>query len=180
MIHHETAADLIGISIKALLLYMTAVFAFRLGERRTLAEMSPFDFIAAVAVGAVVGRVPNASDAGYLAGAVTLFTILSLHWVITKLRYYPSLAKFIDHRPCMLFAHGQILERELKACGLTPNDLFALLREHGIMDLNELQYVIYEERGQISLVRRLREGEESKLGLLRDIVEQCQKSKKSA
>jgi uncharacterized membrane protein YcaP (DUF421 family) len=175
MIHHETAADLIGISIKALLLYMTAVFAFRLGKQRILAEMSPFDFVAAVAVGAIVGRVPSASDAGYLAGATTLFTILSLHWVITKLRYYPSLAKFVDHRPRMLFANGQVFEHDLRACGLTPGDLFALLREHGIMDLNELQYVIYEERGQISIVRRLREGEESKLELLRDIVEQCDK-----
>ncbi|MDP9356486.1 MAG: DUF421 domain-containing protein, partial [Chloroflexota bacterium] len=42
------------VAVKALLLYLTAVIGFRLGERRTLAEMSPFDFVAAVAVGAIV------------------------------------------------------------------------------------------------------------------------------
>ncbi len=47
------------VAAKALLLYLTAVFGFRLGERRTLAEMSAFDFVAAVAVGAIVGRVPT-------------------------------------------------------------------------------------------------------------------------
>jgi hypothetical protein len=59
------------VAIKALLLYATAVAGFRLGERRALAEISAFDVIAAVAVGAIVGRVPTARDAGYLAGAVT-------------------------------------------------------------------------------------------------------------
>ncbi|WP_203935616.1 hypothetical protein [Planosporangium mesophilum] len=44
---------------KTLLLYATAVICFRVGERRTLAEMSAFDFVAAVAVGAIVGRFPR-------------------------------------------------------------------------------------------------------------------------
>ena len=40
--------ELAVVSIKALLLYLTAVFAFRVSKPRTLAEMSPFDFVAAV------------------------------------------------------------------------------------------------------------------------------------
>jgi hypothetical protein len=52
---------------KALLLYLTAVLGFRVGQGRTLAELSPYDFVAAVAVGAIVGRIPNAHDASYLA-----------------------------------------------------------------------------------------------------------------
>ncbi len=56
----EGMSGLGWVAAKALLLYLTAVFGFRLGGRRTLAEMSASDFIAAVAVGAIVGRVPNA------------------------------------------------------------------------------------------------------------------------
>jgi hypothetical protein len=52
---------------KAVLLYATAIIGLRLGKRRILAELSPFDFVAAVAVGAIVGRIPSASDADYLA-----------------------------------------------------------------------------------------------------------------
>lgn len=36
---------------------------FRVGQRRALADLSPFDFVAAVAVGSIAGLVPNASDA---------------------------------------------------------------------------------------------------------------------
>jgi hypothetical protein len=44
------------VAAKAVLLYMTALAGLRFGTRRTLAQMSPFDFITAVAMGAIIGR----------------------------------------------------------------------------------------------------------------------------
>jgi uncharacterized membrane protein YcaP (DUF421 family) len=140
--------------VKALLLYVTAVIGFRLGERRTLAEMSAFDFVAAVAVGAIVGRVPNAHDAGFLAGAATLVTILVAHRAVARLRFLPALAKWIDHPPRLLVADGRVLEGELRRSGLTRQDLYGLLRQHGVDDLTAVRYVVFEQRGQVSIVRR--------------------------
>jgi hypothetical protein len=51
--------DLWSVVVKALLPYATAVARFRVGEGRTLAEMSAFDFVAAGAAGATVRRVSN-------------------------------------------------------------------------------------------------------------------------
>jgi|SRR3954451_24247400 hypothetical protein len=64
------------------LLYMTAVVGFRLAARRTLAEMNGFDFVAAVAVRAIVGRVPNADETGYPQGMATLVAVLACHAVL--------------------------------------------------------------------------------------------------
>ena len=64
------------VALKALLLSVSAVVGLRLSHRRTLAEMTGFDFVAAVAVGAIVGRVPNADGTTYLAGLATLLTVL--------------------------------------------------------------------------------------------------------
>lgn len=66
-------------ALKAVLLYVTAVIALRAGGRRTLAELSAYDFVAAVAVGAIVGRLPSAPDASYLSGVATLLAILAAH-----------------------------------------------------------------------------------------------------
>ena len=84
------SAELGWVAIKALLLYLTAVFGFRLSNRRALAEMSPFDFVAAVAVGAIVGRVPNSVTTSYLAGAVTLLTLLLAHRCIPRFATSPQ------------------------------------------------------------------------------------------
>jgi uncharacterized membrane protein YcaP (DUF421 family) len=147
-------AGLGWVAVKALLLYLTAVVGFRVGDRRTLAEMSPFDFVAAVAVGAIVGRVPNASETSYLAGAITLATLLIAHRLLMRLRYIPSLAHLIERTPRVLVADGQVVERELRRCGLTYADLYSQLRQSGVGELAEVRYLIFEPSGQLSLIRR--------------------------
>ncbi len=139
---------------KALLLYLTAVFGFRLGERRTLAEMSAFDFVAAVAVGAIVGRVPNSSTTSYVAGATTLVTVLAAHLLVSRLRLFPGIARIFDHPPRVLVSRGQVVYGELRRAGLTVNDLYGLLRQHAIVQLEDVHLVIFEQRGRLSVIRR--------------------------
>jgi len=156
------------VAAKALLLYLTAVFGFRLGERLTLAEMSAFDFVAAVAVGAIVGRVPNASTTSYLAGAMTLVTVLIAHRIVSKLRQFPSVARMFDHPPRILVSRGQVLDAELRRAGLTKDDLHGLLRQQGVLNLKDVHLVVFEQRGKLSIVRQadLRETEPE---LIRDM-----------
>ena len=156
------------VAVKALLLYLTAVFGFRLGERRTLAEMSAFDFVAAVAVGAIVGRVPNSSTTSYLAGAVTLITVLVTHRIVSELRHFPTFATLFDHPPRVLVSRGEIVTSELRRAGLTKDDLYALLREHGVLTLDDAHLVIFEQRGRVSIIRKA-DVRESEPELIRNI-----------
>jgi uncharacterized membrane protein YcaP (DUF421 family) len=147
-------ADSLGwVALKAVLLYLTAVFGFRLGERRTLSQLSPFDFVAAVAVGAIVGRVPNAHDASYLSGIATLAAVLVTHGVVTRLRQVPAVATALDRAPHLVMAQGEILDGELRRCGLTRADLHSMLRQQGIQDPGEVRFAVLEPRGQLSIIR---------------------------
>ncbi len=145
--------DLAWVAVKALLLYITAVVGFRLGERRTLAEMSPFDFVAAVAVGAIVGRVPNSTETSYLAGAITLVSVLMAHRIIMRMRHFPSVAHLVEHSPRILVDNGRLIESELRRCGIMHRDLYAQLRQQGIGDLSEVRYMVFEAGGQMSIIR---------------------------
>lgn len=154
MEHLVGSHDEVGwVVLKALLLYLTAVLGLRLGERRTLAQLSPFDFVAAVAVGAIVGRVPNAHDGSYLTGFATLATVLVAHSAVTRLRLHVGAARLLEHRPRLLVAEGRVLEDELRRCGLTRGDLDLLLRQHGVEELRLVRHLIFEPRGQVSIVR---------------------------
>jgi uncharacterized membrane protein YcaP (DUF421 family) len=136
---------------KAVMLYATAIIGLRLGKRRILAELSPFDFVAAVAVGAIVGRIPSASDADYPAGAVTLIAVLFAHALVSHLRHYSSVAR-VDQDPRILVANGKILEDALRRSGLSRADVHSLLRQHGAHRVGEVEYLILEEGGKVSVV----------------------------
>lgn len=145
--------ELVWVAVKVALLYLTALVGLRIEMRRTIAEISAFDFVAAVAVGAIVGRVPNSSDTSYLAGAITLITILILHNLVARLRFVRGASELIDHPPRLLIAEGRVLEEQLRRSGLTRNDLYSILRQRQVTDIGQVAYMILEQRGHISVFR---------------------------
>ncbi len=149
---------------KATLLFLTAIIGLRLAERRTLSDSSAIDFVLAVGIGSIIGRVPNASDTSYLEGAATLLAILATHAVLSRLRRFKTFQSAIDHPPSLLVVDGTIAEGELRRSGLTKADLFAMLRQHDAQDLEDVRYVVFERRGNVSVLRK---ADESKNGGVR-------------
>ena len=147
------AGELGWVAAKAALLYLTAVLGLLLGECRTLAALSPFDFVAVAAVGSVVGRLPSASDSSYLAGAATPVAPVLAHRCVSRLRRLPSVAHLVGRAPRLLVAHGRVLDGELRRCGMTEDDLRGLLRQRGVGELSEARFVVLERRGQVSVIR---------------------------
>lgn len=144
--------DLWHTAIKAALLFGTAVLGFRLGRRRTLAELAPFDFVAVVSIGAIVGRTATAADSSYLTGMVALVTVLLAHAAVSHARQWRSVARLIDRPPRILVHDGQLVFAELARAGLTEGDLYAALRERGVHRLADVRLVLYETRGAFSVV----------------------------
>jgi uncharacterized membrane protein YcaP (DUF421 family) len=145
--------ELAGVAGKAALMYATAVVGLRIAHRRTLSQWTAIDFAAAVAIGAVIGRTAVASGQSYLVGAVALVTLLTAHAVVTYGRLLPWFAKLVDHRVRVLVDHGTLRRGQLRICGLTENDVLAKLREQDVRDLSELRYVLYETKGELTIVR---------------------------
>ncbi len=148
----SNSAELGYTAAKATLMYTTAIIGLRLSERRTLAQWSTIDFVAAVAVGAIVGRTAIASTQSFLTGAVALLVLLTLHRLISLARFNQRLAALVDHRVRLLVRDGKVLERELRRCGVTEDDLSAHLRQRGVLTLADVKFVLYEAKGGITVV----------------------------
>ena len=142
------------VAAKAALMYATALVALRVGERRTLAQWTLIDFATAVAMGAIIGRSALAGNQSYATGAVALVTLVAIHRAASLMRFNSLLGKVADHRVRVLIVDGQVRRRELWRCGLTDNDLFAQLRQQGVYTLDEIRYVLYEAKGDLTIVRR--------------------------
>lgn len=138
--------------VKAAALFMTAAALFRFTQRRTLAEFAPFDWIAAVAAGAIVGRAATASDTSWLSATAALLALLIAHAMLTRLRFIPWLRHVIDPPTTVLIRDGQTDRRNLRRCGLTTSDLEAILRQHGYIDSSDIDLVILEAKGAISVL----------------------------
>ncbi len=142
----------VAVAIKAFALFITAAVLFRFRERRTLAEFAPYDWVAAVAVGAIVGRTATAADSSWLSGAVALAVILAAHALISGLRRWPRIRLLIDPPVLLLIRDGVVDRRNVRRCGMTDADLESALRQHGFDGPSGVHLAISEARGAVSIL----------------------------
>jgi uncharacterized membrane protein YcaP (DUF421 family) len=139
-------------AIKTSALFLTAAILFRFMERRTLAEFAPFDWIAAVAAGAIVGWAATASDTSWFDATAALICLLITHAVLARLRFIPWIRRFIDPPLKVLIRDGNVDRRNLRRCGLTAADLEAVLRQHGHKNSDRIHLAVFEAKGAISIL----------------------------
>ena len=139
-------------ALKALALFVTAATVFRFTQRRTLAGFTPFDWVVAVAVGAIVGRAATASDTSWLTGAAAILALIAAHALIAQLRFVARLRRLVDPPVRVLVRDGQINHRNLRRSGLTRTDLDAVLREHGHLSPDRIRLAVFEEKGSVSIL----------------------------
>ena len=152
---HVLIGDLAPVSdavIKTAALYLTAAVLFRFTERRTLAEFAPFDWIAAVAAGSIVGRAATVSDTSWLGASAALACLLVTHSVLARLRFIPQVRRLIDPPTTVLIRDGTVNQRNLRRCGLTHADLQGVLRQHGHQNADSVHLAIFEAKGAISVL----------------------------
>jgi uncharacterized membrane protein YcaP (DUF421 family) len=138
-------------AVKALALFLTAAAAFRLTLRRTIAELTPFDWVTGVAVGAIIGRTATASDTSWLTGAAALLTLIAAHDVVARLRFVPCIRRLVDPPVRVLIRDGQLQRANLRRCKITRADLDAILREHGHQGPEDVRLAVWESRGSVSI-----------------------------
>jgi uncharacterized membrane protein YcaP (DUF421 family) len=134
-------------------MYAIALVGLRLAHRRTLSQWTAIDFAAAVAMGAIIGQTAIAEGQSVAVGAAALITILAMHYVVAVARFHPLIAALVDHRVRVLVDHGRIRRDQLRRCGLTEGEVLAQLRQHGVASIQELRYVLYETKGELTIVR---------------------------
>jgi len=156
-VHHWLtghADDLWIVAAKAALIYLVAILGLRVAQRRTLSQWTAIDFAASVAIGAIVGRTALASNQSFAMGAVALVAVLLCHSIAMAARFHRPFAKLVDHRVRVIVEDGELRQRQLQICGLTENDVLSKLRQSGVNDLADIRYVLYETKGELTIVRR--------------------------
>lgn len=147
-----TGHDAVAAAIKAVLLFLCAVGVLRVTERRTLTEIAPFDWVAAVAVGAIVGRTATAADTSWSTGAAALVALMLAHGLVARLRFSPFVRPMVDPPLLVMVRDGDVNRRNLRRCGLTSVDIEAVLRQHGHMTVASVHLAIFETKGRVSVV----------------------------
>ena len=87
-----------------------------------------------------------------LHAVVAIVLLLSIELLVSYLLIKSSrLKRLVCGTPSILIRQGQLIQKELRKNRVDIEELFSELRQKGYSDLNDINYAILEENGQISV-----------------------------
>ena len=137
---------------KTLALFLTTALAFRFLQRRAIAQFTPIDWLTAVVCGSVIGRAATATDTSWIHAAAAVLTLIAVNVAVTRLRFVPGLHRLVDPPLQVLIRDGKVNLRNLRRCGLTDDDLEAILRQNGYLHTADVELAVFERTGRVSVL----------------------------
>ena len=144
---------LVGVTLTAVVIYLTLIVLVRIVGLRTFSKMSSFDFAITVAVGSVIASTVSARTPPLIQGAYTIAVLFGLQFVVAKLRERSrSIESLVDNQPLLVMYGGRFLDDNMRTGRMTRADLIAKLREANVLDLKEVRAVVMETTGDVSVL----------------------------
>lgn len=133
--------------------YIWLVLLLKVSGSRTLARMTPFDFVITVTLGSAFGRVLTASEVGLIDAFVAFALLVALQWLFAYGRAKSQLVKrIVDVEPEVLYLDGKPVEAALHRHRFTEKDLKSAVRENGKGSLAEVRAVLLQSDGQFAVI----------------------------
>ena len=149
--------------------YIAIVLILRISGKRTLARMSGFDFVIAVAVGAVFGRTLTTKDLS-ISEALTAFILLAiLQFIFAYLEGKSKLFRNIfNTSPTVLYYNGEFIKKNLQRERMDEGKVLGAARKKGFGSMDDVEIVILEIDATLSVIGKAKEGENS---TFKDVLE---------
>lgn len=145
-----TLSEAVGIVVSGLVAYLALILFVRANGLRSFAKMSSHDFAVTVAVGSMLASVTLSKQVTLAQGVLGLGALLLLQHLLSRWRL--AGADWPDNQPLLLMRRGEVLRENLRAVKLTEADLYAKLRAANVHRLAEVQAVVMETSGDVSVL----------------------------
>jgi uncharacterized membrane protein YcaP (DUF421 family) len=142
--------------IKALLVYIVLWLLIRVAGRRTLAELSTFDFILFLIIGGATQRALIGQDYSLINAFIVVTTLIVVDILVGLVeRDFRLFSKVIKGVPTILVDDGHLLTHRMRRARITTEDIMERARSvHGLEKLGQIKYAILEANGKISIIPR--------------------------
>lgn len=141
--------DFISYSVRVVIVYLFTYLSTRTLTKKAIAQMTAYE-IAGLMIFANVAAEPLVDKviikSVYGTGFLVVLMLLG-----TKLAMRNKLTSIIEHTPTFIMENGKLNKQEMEGMGLTLNQLEGLLRQQGYDKIADLDTIIMEPQGNISV-----------------------------
>lgn len=158
-------SDILRVLVVGTLAYAALVVMLRISGKRTLSKLNAFDLIVTIALGSTLSTVLLSKDVALLEGLFAFALLIALQWVVAWLSVRSKTIRgLVKSEPRLLMRRGEMLPTAMRAERISADEVRAAVRSQGIESLQNVEAVVLETDGTISvLAPRAEEKEPSAL-----------------
>ena len=135
-------------------IYLFLLVLFRLSGKRTLSELSTFNFVLLLIISEATQNALIGEDYSVTTGMAVILTLVLLDLGLSILtRRFGVLQKFTEGVPLVLVDHGKVLEERVRKTQITQDEILQSARQnYGLERLEQIKYAVLETSGGISII----------------------------
>lgn len=146
--------------------FVIAVFAYpamlvllRRSGQRTLSKMNSFDFVVTIALGSTLASVILTGSVALAQGLLAFLLLIGMQYALAWLTSRSvRIERLVNGEPVLLVHRGAFLEAAMRRARVSHDEIRASLRGRGHAALEDIEAVILETNGSLSVVQRARAG----------------------
>lgn len=140
--------------LRAVAVYVVLLLLFRVAGRRTLAEITTFDFVLLLIIGEAVQPALLGDDFSVTTALVVVTTLLFIDVMLSLLKARSArVEKMLDGVPTIIVENGRCLRDRMDKARVSQDDVMeAARRLQGIERLDQIKYAVLEVSGGITVI----------------------------
>lgn len=147
-------SELLRVVVAGTLAYVALVVLLRVSGKRTLSKMNAFDLVVTVALGSSLATALLSRQVAVLEAVVGFTTLIGLQFIVAWLSVRSrAVQRVVKSQPTLVFYRGEFLREALRRERLTESEVRAAVRERGGASMEDIEAVVLETAGELSVIR---------------------------
>ena len=140
--------------LRAAAMYLALMVLFKIAGRRSLAELTTFDFVLLMIIGEATQQALLGDDFSLTNSVLVIVTLIAIDVGLSLLKQRSEwVSKFIDGGPTIIVENGKLLSERLRHARLVEADVMEVARSsQGIDTIDQIKFAILERNGKISVI----------------------------
>lgn len=140
--------------LRSVVIYLFLLLLFRISGKRSLSQVTTFDFILLLIIGEATQQALLTDDFSLTNAFVVIATLIGIDIGLSLLKQRSKwLERWMDSTPLVIVAEGKPLKERMDQARVDEGDILAAAREkQGLARMDQIKYAVLERSGGISII----------------------------
>lgn len=159
-------------TLRSVVTFVVLLLLTRIMGKKQLSQLSYFHYITGITIGSIAGEISAQSETHFINGFIALIWWFIFTMIMSAiLLKWKKARKVLDDEPTIIIQEGKILEKSLKSLRMHMDDVMMLLREQSIFSIQDVDWAIMENNGQLSVLKKASQLEATRQDVKADATE---------